>query len=54
VRGSTAKKIRELIGYHPKQDNFILKKLYNTLKRRYNTLGPLKFWKSMEGKFKNQ
>jgi len=54
VRGSTAKKIRKLIGYNPKQDNFMIKRLYKKLKRRYHELGPSKFWKSVEGKFKNQ
>ena len=54
MSGSVAKKIRKLVGYHPKNENPIIKKLYKTLKGRYHALGPSAFWKSVEGKFNNK
>ena len=54
MRGFVAKKIRKLVGYHPTNENPMIKRLYKKLKRRYHELGPSKFWKSVEGKFNNQ
>jgi hypothetical protein len=54
MNGSTAKRIRHLIGYDKKNPNPIQKRLYRRLKARYAFLGPEAFWKSVEGRFKNQ
>ena len=54
MSGSVAKKIRKLVGYHPKNENPMIKKLYKTLKGRYHALGPSAFWKSVEGKFNHK
>ncbi len=51
MRGSSAKKIRKLIGYDKKNDNPIQKKLYKKLKAQYLAMGAEKFWKSVEGRF---
>ena len=51
MSGSTAKKIRRLIGYDKKNANPIQKKLYKKLKARYIFLGAQAFWKSVEGRF---
>ena len=54
MSGSVAKRIRKLVGYHPKNENPMIKKLYKTLKGRYHALGPSAFWKSVEGKFNHK
>jgi len=54
MSGSTAKKIRKLLGQDKKNPNPIQKRLYKKLKGRYASLGPEAFWKSVEGRFKNQ
>ena len=51
MSGSTAKKIRRLIGYDKKNANPIQKRLYKKLKGQYVALGADKFWKSVEGRF---
>jgi|TARA_R110000744_G_scaffold308295_3_gene416335 hypothetical protein len=54
MSGSTARKIRELVGYDKKNGNHIEKKLYKIQKKRYIELGEEKFWKSVQGRFTNK
>lgn len=54
MSGSTAKKIRDLIGYDKKNRNHIQKKLYKLQKKRYLELGDEQYWKSVQGRFNNK
>jgi hypothetical protein len=51
MSGSTARRIRELIGYDKKNGNHIQKKLYKIQKKRYIELGDEEYWKSVQGRF---
>ena len=54
MSGSTARRIRELVGYGKKKGNHIQKKLYKLQKKRYLELGEEKYWKSVQGRFTNK
>ena len=54
MSGSTARRIRELIGYDKKNKNQVQKKLYKLQKKRYLELGDEQYWKSVQGRFNNK
>lgn len=54
MSGSTAKRIRKLVGYDKKNGNHIQKKLYKLQKKRYIELGAEKYWESVQGRFTNK